>query len=150
MYQSKDFYKSNKIYPFSVQNQEVHVVIYLDDIVVLTKTVRQACWAVKFLLRLLKKLGLNVSLKKSQLKPQRVFSFIDIVWDSIHMSMSLDQDKFVKVRGSKLLQGKVHYEVHGSGQFCGPWKRHVEGSDWCRSAWHNSTRVLKTCSRKSL
>jgi hypothetical protein len=84
----------------------MRVVFYLDDILLLAGSHQLAsthCLALKKQLILL---GFRLNLKKSELIPQRRFTYLGLVWDSQEMCVALPQDKVDHIRSSahKLLK----------------------------------------------
>ena len=103
----------------------LHIVIYLDDILVLvcSKWVdKRACL---FLCSLVVHLGLHIKFSKSDLCLSQAFTFLGLCWDTVHMSESLPPDKLADIQQLALsLLQTTHVTVHkvmsflGKANFC--------------------------------
>ena len=71
----------------------LHIVIYLDDILVLVCSKLAGKWAHLFLCSLLVHLGLHINFSKSDLHLSQSFTFLGLCWDTVCMSVSLPPDK---------------------------------------------------------
>ena len=102
-----------------------HIVIYLDDILVLVCSK----WADKrahlFLCSLLVCLGLHINFSKSDLHLSQTFCFLGLCWDTVYMSVSLPPDKLADIQQLALsLLQTPHVAVHrvmsflGKANFC--------------------------------
>ena len=71
----------------------LHIVIYLDDILVLVCSKRAGKRACLFLCSLLVHLGLHINFSKFHLRLSQPFTFLVLCWDTVHMSVYLPPDK---------------------------------------------------------
>ena len=103
----------------------LHIVIYLDDILVLV----QSKWAGKrahlFLCSLLVCLGLHINFSKSDLCLSQSFTFLGLCWDTVHMLVSLPPYKLPDIQQLALsFLHTPHVTVHkvmsflGKANFC--------------------------------
>ena len=74
------------------------IVIYLDDILVLTHSKQAGKRACLFLCSLLVWLGLHINFSKSDLCLTQTFCFLGLCWDTDHMSVSLPTDKLADIQ----------------------------------------------------
>ena len=70
-----------------------HIVIYLDDILVLAHSKQAGKRAHSFLCSLLVHFGLHINFSKSDLHLTQTFCFLGLCWDTVCMSVSLLPDK---------------------------------------------------------
>ena len=75
-----------------------HIVIYLDDIVVLVCSKWAGKRAHLFLCSLLVWLGLHINFSKSDLCLTQTFCFMGLCWDTVCMSVSLPPDKLADIQ----------------------------------------------------
>ena len=75
-----------------------HIVIYLDDILVLVHSKQAGKRAHLFLCSLLVCLGLHINFSKSDLCLIETFCFLGLCWDTVHMSVSLPSDKLADIQ----------------------------------------------------
>ena len=110
---------------FLSHHKGFHIVIYLDDILVLVSSKWAAKRAHLFLCSLLVCLGLHINFSKSDLCLSQTFCFLELCWDTVHMSVSLPPDKLAAIQllALSLLQ-TPHVTVHrvmsflGKANFC--------------------------------
>ena len=76
----------------------LHIVIYLDDILVLIHSKWAGKRAHLFLCSLLVHLGLHINFSKSDLHLSQIFSFSGLCWDTVCMSVSLPPDKLADIQ----------------------------------------------------
>ena len=101
------------------------IVIYLDDILVLVHSKWAGKGASLFLCSLLVCLGLHISFSKSDLCLSQTFCFLQLCWDTVHMSVSLPPDKLAYIQQLALsLLWTPHVTGHrvmsllGKANFC--------------------------------
>ena len=75
-----------------------HIIIYLDDILVLVCSKWAGKRAHSFLCSLLVRLGLHINFSKSDLHLTQTFCFLGLCWDTVHMSVSLPPDKLADIQ----------------------------------------------------
>ena len=75
----------------------LHIAIYLDDILVLDCSKWAGKRACLFLCSLLVCLGLHINFFKSDLCLSQSFTFLGLCWDTVHMSVSLPDDKLADI-----------------------------------------------------
>ena len=83
---------------FLCHHKGLHIVIYLDDILVLVRSKRAGKRACLFLCSLLVRLGLHINFSKSDLCLSQSFTFLGLCWDTVHMSVSLPPDKLADIQ----------------------------------------------------
>ena len=76
----------------------LHIVIYLDDILVLVCSKRAGKRACLFLCSLLVHLGLHINFSKLDLCLSQSFTFLGWCWDTVCMSVSLSPDKLADIQ----------------------------------------------------
>ena len=76
----------------------LHIVIYLDDILVLVHSKWAGKRAHLFLCSLLVRLGLHINFSKSDLHLSQSFTFLGLCWDTVCMSVSLTLDKLADIQ----------------------------------------------------
>ena len=76
----------------------LHIVIYLDDILVLIHSKWVGKRACLFLCSLLVCLGLHINFSKSDLCLSQSFTFLGLCWDTVCMSVSLPPDKLADIQ----------------------------------------------------
>ena len=103
----------------------LHIVIYLDDILVLVHSKRAGKRAHLFLCSLLVHLGLHINFSKSDLCLSQSFIFLGLYWDTVCMLVSLPLDKIAEIQQLALaLLQTPHVTVHkvmsflGKANFC--------------------------------
>ena len=91
----------------------LHIVIYLDDILVLIHSKWVGKRAQLFLCSLLVHLGLHINFSKSDLCLSWTFMFLGLCWDTVHMLVSLPPDKLADIQQLALsLLWTLHVTVH--------------------------------------
>ena len=76
----------------------LHIVIYLDDILVLVHSKWAGKWACLFLCSLLVHLGLHINFSKLDLHLSQSFTLLGLCWDTVCMSVSLPPDKLADIQ----------------------------------------------------
>ena len=98
----------------------LHIVIYLDDILVLVCSKQAGKRAHLFLCSLLVHLGLHISFSKLDLRLSQSFTFLGLCWGTVHMSVSLPPDKLADIQQLALfLLHTPHVTVHKVMSFLG-------------------------------
>ena len=87
------FTSLTKLILFLCHHKGLHIVIYLDDILVLVCSNQAGKWACLFLCSLLVCLGLHINFSKSDFHLSQSFTFLGLCWDTVHMSISLPPHK---------------------------------------------------------
>ena len=88
----------------------LHIVIYLDDILVLVCSKWAGKGAHSFLCSLLVCLGLHINFSKSDLHLTQTFTFLGLCWDTVHMSVYVPSDKLADIQQLALsLLQTTHY-----------------------------------------
>ena len=118
---------------FLCHHKGLHIVIYLDDILVLMHSKWLGKRACLFLCSLLVHLGLHINFSKSDLCLSPAFTFLGLCWDTVCMSVSLPRDKLTDIQqlALSLLQtphvtvgkvmsflGKANFCTNGHSQLC--------------------------------
>ena len=83
---------------FLCHHKGFHIVIYLDDILVLVHSKWAGKRAHLFLCSLLVHLSLHINFSKSDLCLTQTFCFLGLCWDTVHMSVSLPPDRLVDIQ----------------------------------------------------
>lgn len=76
-----------------LRNKGYRSVIYLDDILCIGDTYVECMENVNKTLNLLQCLGFVVNYEKSKLEPRQVCRFLGFIYDTVHMSLSLPEEK---------------------------------------------------------
>ena len=139
---------------FLCHQKGLHIVIYLDDILVLVRSKWAGKRARLFLWSLLVHLGLHIKFSKLDLCLSQSFTFLGLCWDTVHMSVSLPSDKLADIQQLALLLlhtphvtvckvmsflGKANFCTNGHSQLqhlC-----HVIRSDML-SVYHSPTQLF--------
>ena len=110
---------------FLCHHKGLHIVIYLDDTLVLICSKWAGKRAHSFLCSLLVHLGLHINFSKSDLCLSQTFTFLGLCWDTVCMSVSLPPDKLADIQQLALsLLQTPHVTVHrvmsilGKANFC--------------------------------
>ena len=110
---------------FLCHHKGLHIVIYLDDILVLVCSKWAGKRACLFLCSLLVRLGLHINFSKSDLCLSQSFTFLGLCWDTVHMLVSLPPDKLADIQQLALsLLHTPHVTIHkvmsflGKANFC--------------------------------
>ncbi len=74
-----------------------HIVVYLDDFLIISDTQQECAAALNCLIQLLRKLGFSIHWGKV-VDPTRRITFLGIELDSIEMSLRLPQEKLMKLK----------------------------------------------------
>ena len=83
---------------FLFHHQGLHIVIYLDDILVLVYSKQAGKRACLFLCSLWVHLGLHINISKSYFHLTQAFCFLGLCWDTVHMSVSLPPDMLADIQ----------------------------------------------------
>ena len=83
---------------FLCHHRGLHIVIYLDDILVLIHSKWVGKRACLFLCSLMVCLGLHINFSKSDLHLSQTFCFLGACWDTFHMSVSLPPDRLAEIQ----------------------------------------------------
>ena len=75
----------------------IRVIIYLDDMLILSHAIREAHMSQDTVIYLLQNLGFIVNVKKSILPPCQEIEFLGMEIDSVKMTLSLTPEKVQKV-----------------------------------------------------
>ena len=76
----------------------MRVIFYLDDILLLADSHQLAMSQCRMLKHQLIRLGFRLNMKKSELIPQRTFTYLGLVWNTVNMSVALPKDKREDIR----------------------------------------------------
>lgn len=71
----------------SLRSQGIRLIIYLDDILVLSQSVEKLQGHLTTVITLLKSLGLTINMDKSVLTPAQRMEFLGLVVDSISLKL---------------------------------------------------------------
>ena len=105
---------------FLCHHKGLHIVIFLNDIMVLIHSKQVGKRAHFFLCSLLVCLGLHINFSKSELCLSQAFCFLGLCWDTVHMSVSLPPDKLADIQQLALsLLQTPHVTVHRVMSFLG-------------------------------
>ena len=132
----------------------LHVVIYLDDILVLVCSKQAGKRASLFLCSFFVHLGLHIKFSKLDLCLSQSFTFLGMCWDTVHMLVSLPPDKLADIQQLALsLLCTPHVTVHkvmsflGKANFC--TNGHSQLQHLCRviqsdmlSVYHSPTQLF--------
>ena len=139
---------------FLCHRKGLHIVIYLDDILVLVCSKWVGKRACLFLCSLLVCLGLHINFSKLDLLLSQSFTYLGLCWDTVCMLVSLPPDKLagiqqlalsllhsphVTVRKVMSFLGKANFWTNGHSQL---WHLcHVTQSDML-SVYHSPTQLF--------
>ena len=101
------FTKLLKVPMSLLRRLNILIVIYLDDMLIIGRTREQTEIARDTVIFLLQHLGFVINLKKSDLFPKQRIEFLGLLIDSINLTLSLTQEKLMKVKSSCLLMQKA-------------------------------------------
>ena len=93
---------------FLCYHKGLHIVIYLDDILVLVHSKWAGMRVHLFLCSWLVCLGLHISFSKSDLCLSQTFCFLGLGWDTVCMSVSLPPDKLADIQQLALSCCRLH------------------------------------------
>ena len=92
-----NFYKILKVPISLIRRLNIKIVIYLDDMLLLGRSIKEVSIATDTVIFLLRHLGFVIKLKKSILIPQQKIEFLGLLMDSLKMSLFLTLGKPMKV-----------------------------------------------------
>ena len=75
----------------------IRIIAYLDDFVILGKTLEETVLSRDTVVCLLQNLGFVINLKKSVLHPTQRTEFLGMIIDSVEMTVSLPQEKLESI-----------------------------------------------------
>ena len=96
----KNFYQ--KVPISLIRRLNIRIVIYLDDMLLLGRSIKEVLIATDTAIFLLQHLGFAVNLKNSILIPQQKIEFLGLLLDSLNMSLSFSPGKLMKVNSQCL------------------------------------------------
>ena len=85
-----------------IRRLNIRIIIYLDDILLLGRSIKEILIATDKVISLLQHLGFVINLKKSILTPQQKGELLGLPVDSLNMSLSLTPEKLMKVTSQSL------------------------------------------------
>ena len=112
-----------------LRNQGIRVVAYLDDLLIMAESEEQSVAHTGRVSELLTSLGFTLNLRKSELNPSKVITFLGTVINSVSMSFSLHDSKWkllkadlrrisewthVTARQLAAIVGKLNWTIHMS------------------------------------
>ena len=90
--------KINKSATLSILHKlYIRIIAYLDDFVILGKTLEETVLSRDTVVCLLQNLGFVINLKKSVLHPTQRTEFLGMIIDSVEMTVSLPQEKLESI-----------------------------------------------------
>ena len=75
----------------------IRIIVYLDDFLILGKTLEETILSRDTAVYLLQNLGFVINLKKSVLQPTQRTEFLGMIIDSVEMTVSLPQEKLESI-----------------------------------------------------
>jgi hypothetical protein len=75
----------------------IRLIVYMDDILVLSMSQEQSCKDRDYILQLLMEFGFSISQKKCVLKPTQLMDFLGVIVDSVAMTLSLPKEKITGI-----------------------------------------------------
>lgn len=92
----------------AIRSKGIRILIYLDDILILACTCQEGREHTKYVFDVLTDIGFIVNIKKSCLNPQKAAIYFGFEIDTLHMTISLPQDKVNRIRskGESLLKSE--------------------------------------------
>lgn len=79
------------------------MIFYLDDILLLASDRDTCTEQVVWLYDFLSSLGFLINDRKSDLVPKQTFQYLGLVWDTVHMTISLSEERVLKIRKRALV-----------------------------------------------
>ena len=76
----------------------MRVVFYLDDMLIISDSHKEATSHCCRLRSLLDEFGFTLNVKKSELRRAKKFVYMGVQWDSEHMTVSLKENKRADIR----------------------------------------------------
>ena len=76
----------------------VSIIIYIDDILVVSKTFGKCLTDAQLVIDKLVELGLHIKLEKCSLQPSQTFFFLGLIWDTNKMLCQLPEEKLNKIK----------------------------------------------------
>ena len=76
----------------------VSIIIYIDDILVISETFDKCRSDAQFVINKLVELGLHIKLEKCSLHPSQSFYFLGFLWDTNTMSCQLPEEKLTNIK----------------------------------------------------
>ena len=98
-----------------IRSLNISIVIYLDDMLLLGRSVKEVLVATDTVIFLLQHLGFVINLKKFILTHQQKIEFLGLLVDSLNMSLSLTPEKLKTVTSQCLEMYKtesVHFTIN--------------------------------------
>ena len=87
------FTKSVKVPVSILRKLYIRIIVYLDDFLILGKTLEETILSRDTVIYLLQNLGFVINLKKAVLHPTQRTEFLGMIIDSVEMTVSLPQEK---------------------------------------------------------
>ena len=75
----------------------LRIILYLDDFLILAKTLEETILSRDSVIYLLQNLGFVINLKKSVLQPIQKIEFLGMIIDSVEMTVPQSQEKVVSI-----------------------------------------------------
>jgi hypothetical protein len=91
------FTKLMKVIAEVARTRGLRMVIYLDDILLMSRTRKQAILDRNSLLEILSEFGLSVNTRKSELDPAQIRKYLGVLVDSVRMVLSLPPAKLTAI-----------------------------------------------------
>ena len=101
------FTKILKIPIAILRRLKIRIIIYLDDMLMLAKSIQEILIAKDTVIYLLQHLGFVINLKKSVLIPTQKIEFLGLIIDSVELTLSLTQEKLDKINQLCLRMNKA-------------------------------------------
>ena len=76
----------------------VSIIIYIDDILVISDTFHKCLKDAQFVINKLVELGLHIKLEKCSLHPNQSFFFLGFLWDTNTMTCQLPEEKLTSIK----------------------------------------------------
>ena len=76
----------------------VSIIIYIDDILVISDTSNKCKMDAQFVIDKLVELGLHIKLEKCSLQPSQNFFFLGFLWDTNKMLCQLPEEKLLNIK----------------------------------------------------
>ncbi|HJS83402.1 MAG TPA: DNA N-6-adenine-methyltransferase, partial [Nitrososphaera sp.] len=91
------FTQMMKVVAKEIRLQGIRLVIYMDDLLILSPTMEQAQRDRDTVLKILKNFGLTISTKKSVLSPAQIMQYLGVLIDSVKMQFRVPEERIVKI-----------------------------------------------------
>lgn len=106
------FTKILKVAMSFLREQNIIISAYIDDLIILSRSIEQGLKQIEISIALLENLGFVINREKSVLIPSQRINHLGLCLDSIHMTVKVSQDKCSKMRQAcNFLKSKICFII---------------------------------------